>query len=360
MEIDNRADWSVGIGRWGGVPVRLHMLFFLFAALSFYFAWYTSQDGSGEISQLTAIGSLLILFGSVVVHELGHIFAATHFACRVFSIELLPWGGNSETEYPVNPRHRLLIASAGPIVNLVICLIAMLLLIQGAHTSWQDLGSLFNPFVPVGIVGTDFAESTIKQIFWINWLLFLVNMLPVFPFDGGLIIRFLVPSVWRSARNDQIFTFCVWTSYLACLGLFVSAWLLREADQMQLIPTWFVLVIFGIIVLFSTKRQTKLDVEALEASRIRREGHMRQFEDESLDSYGFDDSLEEGSISDWLHQHKRIRERQERESEIQEDERVDEILERLHKFGMESLDEHDRALLQRVSARYRTRIGREQ
>lgn len=67
--------WSVNLGHWGGVNVRLHMFFALFAAFTFYLAWLEADKSHGL--QSTAILCIAVLFISVLIHELGHYLCAT-------------------------------------------------------------------------------------------------------------------------------------------------------------------------------------------------------------------------------------------------------------------------------------------
>lgn len=359
MDTHKRASWSVGLGRWAGIPVRLHMLFFVFAAVTFYFGWYAAKIDMARVGQFTALTSLIILLASVTLHELGHLFVAAKNHCRVHLVELLPWGGSSRFDSPRDPCSRLMIHAAGPAVNLLICLICGGLLLQSERFGWRDFATLIHPIRPVGLGfgDEDFATCTIKLAFWINWLLFLVNMIPVFPFDGGNILRSLVPMIWKQASQHHAYMICLAFAQLTFLSLFAAAWFFRENNPNELIPTWFVLVMLGIIVFFSSKRQATLDGQHVEQADLARAAASTANATHELDADYFDleDHFDESSISDWLHQHKLVREQSDYESEEEEDRRVDEILTKLHQTGMSSLSQPEKDLLQRVSARYRSR-----
>lgn len=357
MDTLKRASWSVDLGRWAGIPVRLHMLFFVFAAVTFYFGWYATNKGMGSVGQFTALSSLIILLASVTFHELGHLFVAARNHCRVHLVELLPWGGCSRFDSPRDSRSRLMIHAAGPAVNLLICLICGGLLLHSEKFGWRDFATLIDPIRPVGLVDEDFATCTIKLSFWINWLLFLVNMIPVFPFDGGNILRSLVPMIWKQASPHQAYSICLRFAQLTAVSLFVAAWFFRENNPNELIPTWFVLVMLGIIVFFSSKRQATLDVQHAEQADLARTtaSTANAIHEMDADYFDLEDHFDENSISDWLHQHKLVRGQSDYESEEEEDRRVDEILKKLHQTGMSSLSQPEKDLLQRVSARYRNR-----
>ena len=73
----DQAIWSVSLGRWNGVQLRLHMFFLLFAAFTLYLSW-REEPAAADMVWIAA-GSLGILLVSVVLHELGHYFAAVRF-----------------------------------------------------------------------------------------------------------------------------------------------------------------------------------------------------------------------------------------------------------------------------------------
>lgn len=342
------------MGRWGGIPVRLHMLFFVFAVFTFYFGWYASQQGIASVAQYTALTALVILLFSVILHELGHLFVVGRCNCRVHLVELLPWGGCSRFDSPRHSPSRLMIHLAGPGVNLFLCALCGFLLLQ-RHSDWGDLWLLMNPIRPVGLLSSDFALSAIKLGFWINWLLLLVNLIPVFPFDGGNILRASVPMIWRQTTPHQAYLICLVFAQMTAVMLFFAAWILQDSNPNELVPTWFVLVMLGIIVFFSSKRQAVLDSYHLEQVDLARVTASPAFRDDGGEETYFDleDQIDEAHISDWLHQHKQVRQQPDDDSEEDEDRKVDEILAKLHATGMNSLSQPERALLERVSARYR-------
>jgi Zn-dependent protease len=354
MDAQNRIGWSVGVGRWCGTPVRLHMLFFVFALFTFYFGWYATHKNIAVVGEFTALASLVILLASVTLHELGHLFVVRRCHCRIHLVELLPWGGWSRFDSPRHSPSRLMIHLAGPLVNLGICAIAAFLLMQKDNFDGRDLKMLLNPIRPLGLFSDDFVMCVIKLTFWINWSLLLINLIPVFPFDGGNILRSAVPLIGKNTSPHQAYLICLVFAQLTALSLFFFAWVLRDSNPNELVPTWFVLVMLGIIVFFSSKRQAVLDGQHLEQADLARvTAHAFHYEDSGY--FDLEEQADETSISDWLQQHKLVREQIEYETEEEEDRRVDEILQKLHETGMNSISEPEKELLHRVSHRYRHR-----
>src|SRR6266852_1747858 len=105
---------SVGVFTIFGVPIRLHFTFVLLLVFLLVVGIGERQSGAS-----TAI-YVLALFGSVLLHELGHALVARYFGIRTVEIVMFPIGGVSRPDRPPNVREELWIALAGPMVNLLI------------------------------------------------------------------------------------------------------------------------------------------------------------------------------------------------------------------------------------------------
>src|SRR5207244_3086451 len=110
--------WSLPIFRIAGIQLRIHVTFLLLIAwLAF---GYYAEGGSAAAGRVIFI---LLLFACVVLHEFGHAFAAKAFGINTPDITLLPIGGVARLErMPEEPIQELIIAVAGPLVNVVIAL----------------------------------------------------------------------------------------------------------------------------------------------------------------------------------------------------------------------------------------------
>src|SRR5437016_8295784 len=114
MANDALTGGSVGVFKIFGVPIRLHFTFLLLLIFLLFIGIGERQSGAS-----TAI-YILALFGSILLHELGHALVASRFGIRTVEIVMFPIGGVSRPERPPKAREELWIALAGPAVNVLI------------------------------------------------------------------------------------------------------------------------------------------------------------------------------------------------------------------------------------------------
>ena len=168
--------WSLNIGNIAGTAVRVHITFLLFLVWIFL----ASYSAEGKEAAVTTIVFLLLLFACVLAHEFGHIFTARAFGVATPDVTLLPIGGLARLErIPEEPYQEFLIAIAGPLVNVAIALV--LVVIAGAHLNVGDLHAVESPRV-----------SMIDKLAAVNLFLAVFNMIPAFPMDGGRVLRALL------------------------------------------------------------------------------------------------------------------------------------------------------------------------
>ena len=177
--------WSLPVFRIAGIQLRIHITFLLLIAwLAF---GYYAQGGSAVAASRVIF--VLLLFLCVVLHEFGHAFAAKAFGINTPDITLLPIGGVARLErMPEEPVQELIIAVAGPLVNVVIAL--GLFVVGGAQ----------------GLLNRSTVEGggLIAQLLTINIILVLFNLLPAFPMDGGRVLRALLATRMSYARATQV------------------------------------------------------------------------------------------------------------------------------------------------------------
>jgi Zn-dependent protease/predicted transcriptional regulator len=169
--------WSLRIARVAGISVYVHITFILLP-LWVGFSQFSVRQSWAEAG--ASIAFVFVLFGIVVLHELGHALTARRFGIRTRDITLLPIGGVARLDkMPEDPKQELLVALAGPAVN--VALAVLLFAIIGA-------GSQLSRIFQVGLFEGDFLPS----LMWVNIALVVFNLIPAFPMDGGRVLRALL------------------------------------------------------------------------------------------------------------------------------------------------------------------------
>jgi len=137
---------------------------------------YLNDLGSG--GALWLLFFVLAILLCVLLHELGHAAAARHFSVRVHDIVLLPIGGAARlSRVPRHARHEALIALAGPAVNLLVALVLLPALFQFPQHEWYPWLGNFTP------------QAFVVCLALFNALVCAFNLLPIFPLDGGRVLR---------------------------------------------------------------------------------------------------------------------------------------------------------------------------
>ncbi|HEX4132013.1 MAG TPA: site-2 protease family protein [Pirellulales bacterium] len=332
--------WNVSLGRWAGVQVRLHFFYLLFVAFALHHSWREGLLGYG-------CAALAILTVSALLHEFGHCVAAWRVGGNAEQVLLWPLGGLSHINPSQDPQNELLTALAGPVVNFAICAaLAPVLVVLGDGAVMPGMLNPLEPPVPIEADSLG-ALPLVRCAFWINWMLALMNVLPAFPLDGGRALRAVL---WPRFGYRTAVLLVARTAYLTAIVLGLLAWFAASAYPFAPLP----LALLAVFLFFAAKQ---------EAERLQ-EG------DSSDSSFGYDFSQgytslerhlqpkarEPGPLRRWLDRRREERAERQQQLEQEEERRVDDILVRLHELGRDGLSPEDRALLDRVSARYRNRM----
>ena len=211
---------------------------------------------------------------------------------------------------------------------------------------------LLHPLNPTGMLSGSAWIVAVKMLFWFNWLLLLVNLLPVVPLDGGRALRSVL---WPVMGYRGAVRTVSRTGMLISLMVCFVALLVYDASDPHLMPPWLPLMLLAIYMYFTSRNELQRTEE----------------EDEDDDLLGYDfsqgyTSLEQssgyrrrqapGPLRRWLRQRREAKQRRLREFEAEEERRFDEVLIRINEVGIDALSAEERALLHRVSARYRGRL----
>jgi stage IV sporulation protein FB len=195
--------WSIPLFSLAGTEVRLHLTFLLLLA------WIGLQAGQagGVAAAISGMAFIGLLFGCVLLHEFGHVFAARRYGVKTPDITLLPIGGVARLErIPEKPSEELVVALAGPTVNVVIA--ALLALAIGGIPPVEMVAGL-----------EDSGHDMAGRLFWANVSLVVFNLLPAFPMDGGRVLRATL--AWRLGfRRATNIAAMVGQALAVALGLF--------------------------------------------------------------------------------------------------------------------------------------------
>ena len=171
--------WSFPIGTVKGTVIRIHLTFLLLLL------WIggTAYAQGGPEAALASVVFICLLFLCVLLHEFGHVFAARRYGVQTPDITLLPIGGVARLErIPEKPAEELVVAMAGPAVNVVIA--AVLVLLLGGVPSIQAMAEMQNQ-----------GLGMLERLAWVNVMLVVFNLIPAFPMDGGRMLRAAL--AWR-------------------------------------------------------------------------------------------------------------------------------------------------------------------
>jgi Zn-dependent protease len=210
------------------------VLFLMIFALSGPFR--TTLHSSDGVAYLTTVVSVLLLFGSLTVHELGHALVARRQGIEVKRIDLFLFGGLTQmSRDAASPAEDFKIAIAGPLATL-----AMILLCLALDVAMVGTHRLLHAVTLRSDIRITPILLSLSWLLSMNVLLFAFNLLPAFPLDGGRVTRSAVWRVtgnkWRAtavaARLGQVFALivvAVAVAIMASYGGIEGLWLLALA-----------------------------------------------------------------------------------------------------------------------------------
>ena len=207
---------SFRVGRLAGIDFRIH---FLFPLILLWVGWgaYSRKQDATEAWQ--AVGFVLLLFCVVVLHELGHAMAARRYGIATKDITLLPIGGVARLErMPEKPAQELVIAIAGPLVNVALAI--PLAVIVWLTNNPLDLSQ-----------AVEGNWSIWQRLLAANIILAVFNMIPAFPMDGGRVLRAILAMrlPYVEATNVAASIGQAFAVLMGMAGLFVNPFLVLIA-----------------------------------------------------------------------------------------------------------------------------------
>jgi Zn-dependent protease len=177
---------AIRLFRVAGIQVYLHWSWFLIAMIEV-------NNRSREYSSFAwNLLEYVTLFGIVLVHEFGHALACRQVGGKAERIVLWPLGGVAYVSPPPRPGATLWSIAAGPLVNLILAPVLTVLVVLARKGGMMD--TLPN------------AYAYLRTIFYINFGLLIFNLLPIYPLDGGQILRSLLWFIVGRARSLMVTT----------------------------------------------------------------------------------------------------------------------------------------------------------
>jgi len=190
------------IGRPFGIPVFISPYWFVIAGLFvfLYARGLVESSVPGSLRYPVAAAFVVLLYASVLVHELSHSLVARGFGLPVRRILLYPLGGFSEIEQePPTPGREFLVSAAGPAISLALA--------AGGYA--------LSRAVPDGSV----PWVLFRQLFIANLLVGVFNLLPGLPLDGGRMLR---AGVWKvTGRAAQATVVAAWAGRVLAVAVLV-------------------------------------------------------------------------------------------------------------------------------------------
>lgn len=202
---------GIVIARPFGIPVYISPYWFLIAGMFILlYANNVGQSVSGGMRYVVAAVFVVLLYASVLVHELSHCVVARSFDLPVRRILLYPLGGFSEIEKEAqSPAREFLVAAAGPFVSLVLAAVG------------YGLTQLVTP-------GTT-TEVLVSQLMWANLFVGLFNLLPGLPLDGGRMLR---AGIWKVTHRPGTATLgAAWTGRVLAAALLLVPFVLYARNS---------------------------------------------------------------------------------------------------------------------------------
>ena len=253
--LDNPINWSFKVGRLWDIDVRVHIAFVIAAVILVWMELPKEGASSVPLGQVLtdALGIYAILFLIVLLHELGHCYGARRSGGEANEILLWPLGGLAYVSPPHEARAHLLTAVAGPMVNVIICGICAGVIVLWFGQIWAVPWNPMHPMWPAdpNIIPTT-PQLWLIRVFGISYFLLLINMLPIYPFDGGRVLQALL---WPSKGYAASLAIATSTGMIGAIviglfGLFTEqGWLLM------------MIAVFGYLTCWQTRRMAKEQAE---------------------------------------------------------------------------------------------------
>ncbi len=326
---------GIRFGHIYGIELWIHWTLLIWFAYILYGAWIDLHKyQTGLETMLHTLFWWLAVFGTILIHELGHCYAAFRNGGGADAIVLWPLGGLAYCDAPQLPWNQFWVAAGGPLMQL------LPITITGAIILTFNLSAGVFPSY-----GQSYVSTILGALFWWNLIILAFNLLPIYPLDGGRIFQSLL--WWKLKSHGRASLITVWTSRITIIvcGLFSFIFLRDHWWPVFLVLIW---------AYYGTER-LKIRLVSGEES----EDHVFGY-DFSRGYTSLERTSSRGRPRSRPSILNKIRERSRTKRELQEEEsrkRVDRLLEKIHRGGMASLSRSERKFLEQASKKFKSETG---
>lgn len=345
-------DWTFRIGQFRQIEVYVHWFHPLWMVL--LFLNWVHPHYEPEIIAYAAVTLTVVYLAIVFLHEYGHCWMARRLGGYADRIVLWPLGGLAMVQARNTPRDEILVAAAGPAVNVLIGTVLATAIVP--LLGWAALNPFGNPFAdPQAFawlyelnVVTRWSIYMLRGVYFANAYLLVFNLIPCYPLDGGRILLGLIGLRLPFDRATRIATTIAMgiAIAMAMAGFFLASF------------TLVLVAVFAFLMAYQQRRAFELGAYYYD------DGTASWGEDsfssaESWRAEGGEGRIvpstrvrRSGPIRRWLDRRRRVKARRAREAKARMRTNVEEILEKISRDGMGSLTSTERRFLDEASAHY--------
>lgn len=349
--------WSFPIGQLFGITIRVHLVMPLFMLGMIGREAMRERGIPGTWQDAATLMGLIFL--SVLLHELGHCFAARRMDGEADEVLLWPLGGLAFCRtLPHTPLAHFVFAFGGPLMNFLLCLVSGLLLSLALDQHyrppfnpiwypyrWNEVGGMALPVWggPADPAMTSNAFAILlARLFWVNWLQLLVNVVLIgIPFDGG---RMLQAALWPRLGHFQASKVAIYAGFVVMLLVGLASIVWSEP-----------LLAFLTIFIFMACAQEMMILESAHEDSLFGYDFSQGYTSLEKDEPAPPRPKKQNFIQRWLARRAARKQQEETEQREADDRRMDELLEKIQKFGKDSLSEEEHRFLKRVADRYKNK-----
>jgi stage IV sporulation protein FB len=345
--------WSFPIGQLFGIMIRVHF------AMPIFLLGMVGRQAMDKDAPLgawqDAAWLMTFLFVSVLLHEFGHCFAARFMDGESDEVLLWPLGGLAFCRsLPNTALAHFVFALGGPLVNVGLCILSALVL-SFAFGCVPPFNPFWNPYRDInqsiaGLLSSgDVLRNTtdnllaisLARFFWINWILLLFNLLPGIPFDGG---RMLQAILWPRLGHYQATKMAIYAGFV--IMALVGLWSIIDREPLMAFLTVFI---------FMSCAQELMVLESAHEDSLFGYDFSQGYTSLEKDEPPPPKPKKQNFLQRWLAQRAAKKHQQEQEQRVADDRRMDELLEKIQRFGKNSLSDEEQRFLKRVADRYKNK-----